>query len=130
MAEPHTLTFNWSRNSATLSKSVEVNGSGEANLIDESVLAASPDTLVNWTMDVSALLSLYIVCDKNVTIKTNNSGSPVDEFTLLANKPLVWYSDGGLPNPFASGTDVTKLYITVASGTGVLNIRAKFDATP
>lgn len=79
-----------------------------------------------FALPVSALKLLYIVCDQNVTIKTNSSGSPADTINLLAGVPLVWQYGVYHANPFASNTDVTSVYLTnVAAGT--LSIRYMFN---
>jgi hypothetical protein len=67
-----------------------------------------------------------------VKIETNSSSAPADTFTLKAGCPLVWYADGGLPNPFS--VDVTKIYITnallTAANDAVVELRMMLDATP
>jgi hypothetical protein len=111
----HTFTLAWRTGTgATKSTAVEVTGDTEINVPDLTVAAADTDEAVTIGIDVSELQSAYITSDKDVTLKTNSTGSPADTLTIKANKPLVWYKDSGQANPFTSGTDVTSLHFANA----------------
>lgn len=129
MAFTHTLTEVWAQGNNSISKQVSKSADGETNR-DITVPDSSSNMLVNFTLDVSELKALYIVCDKAILIETNNSGSPVETITLVANEPLIWHTGLEHANPFGS-TDVTALYLTTgAVGEATLQIRALHDSTP
>jgi hypothetical protein len=75
----------------------------------------------------ASLRSLFILSDKDLTLKTNSSGSPGNTLTLTANKPLVWYQGCGLANPIT--VDVTKLFLTAATAARV-RVKVLCDVTP
>jgi len=124
-----TLTLSWSDGSSTsLTKSVAQTDEGGLYL-DFTVAGATTDKRVLAAIDVSALKLLYILSDKDITIQTNDGTTPDNTLTITANKPLVWYSGCGLPNPLT--VDVVDIYVTNAGGTtATVNIRALQDATP
>lgn len=78
---------------------------------------------------MSALASVYILSDQDLTLKTNSTGSPDDTIILTANKPVIWYAGCGWTNPLT--VDVTKFYLTNGGGTSA-TFRARFlyDSTP
>jgi hypothetical protein len=130
MSITHYITSLWEQSNNQISKRVASTGSAELN-VSEAIADSSTDLEVALVIDVSVLKSIVIQSDQDITVETNSGSSPADTFTILANNPLAWNSNGPLPNPFASATDVTALFITNASGsTANLEIRALVDATP
>ena len=87
--------------------------------IDLTGASAIPDSTTNQLLNVAwvraQLAGIYIVSDQVVTIKSNSSGSPDDTLVLAANVPVHWYPARYHTKPFATA-DVTKLYVTNASG--------------
>lgn len=75
---------------------------------------------------------LYLYSSQDVTLKTNDSGSPADTITLDAANPLVWVKDSGVPFPLdGTAGAITKLFVTNASGsTATLEFHILKDATP
>lgn len=131
----HTLTFGWTRNGETISNNVNYAVEGEQNVdLDATttpVAAGATAKEVTITIDVSKLATIIIQSDQDITIKTNSTGTPDDTLTVKANKPLVWGADSGLPNPFPSGVDVTKIYIAnPAASVANVKIRTGYDTTP
>lgn len=55
-----------------------------------------------------------IVSDRDITLKTNSSGSPTQTISLVAGVPLVWFTGAPWSNPFTA--NVTAMYLTNASG--------------
>jgi len=96
----------------------------------ESVLDGVSDGLVNFALDVSQAKLVFMQSDQDLTVKTNDSGSPQETISLTAGKPLLWVPDfPEAPTPFSD--DVTALYVSNASGdTATLRIKALLDATP
>jgi hypothetical protein len=71
------------------------------------------DQLVALVLDVSQVKAIVILSDQDLTLETNNSGTPVDTLALKANVPYFWYTNK--PQVLAFGTDITALYVTNAS---------------
>lgn len=126
----HVLTLNWTRSGEQIALNVTVSADGEVNRnVELTALQADEQVVLN--IDVSALSLLYVSSDVDVTIDTNSSSEPDDTLTVTADNPLVWYTGCGLPNPFASGTDVTQVFITNGDNeAGTVKIRVLLDATP
>lgn len=132
MAITHVVSVNWTRSGEQIAKNVTIGAAddGEVNA-DVSLTALQANKQVSFALTLAALKSLYISSDVNTTIETNSSSAADDTLTVTAGKPLVWYEDCGLPNPFASGNNVTTLYLTNgANTTGTVQIRCLRDATP
>lgn len=87
--------------------------------LDEAVPDAASDVEKLFAIDVSALKCFMMVADVAMTVKTNDSGSPQETFSLTAGKPVLWRE--GDTAIFAG--DVTALYVSNASGTaGTLEV--------
>lgn len=84
------------------------------------------DAEIDMTVDISTVLVAAISADKDCTLKTNSSGSPVDTFLLKANQPLI-YRKTVDANFFT--VDVTKFFLTTSVIT-TLKIGIGADATP
>jgi hypothetical protein len=52
-------------------------------------------TQLTFTLDVSAAKSILLLSTKDVTLKTNSSGSPAATVSLTANVPKIWSADVG-----------------------------------
>jgi hypothetical protein len=103
----------------------EVTGSA---MVDELIADAVTNDLVSVMIVASQLKTFFLWSDQDLTVKTNNSGSPQETFNLKANKPVVWIA-GMSTSPIAG--NVTALYITNASGSAAtLRLLAGWDATP
>lgn len=129
MAATHNLGTNWSGGGLSLSASNSYSGTGESNIVDETVADSVTDQEITITIDVSAIQSIYILSDQALTVETNNGGAPVDTITLVANTPYIWHTGSYFTNLLA--TDVTALFLTNASGsTATFNLRCVYDSTP
>lgn len=115
----------------TVSQAYAISKSADGELSLGPVAVANGQTVfeIMAAIDVSALKSLFVVSDQNVTMKSNSSGAPDDTLTLLANQPLVWYSGSYYPCPLT--VDVVKFYVANASGAEAdIYIFALIDPTP
>lgn len=128
MAFKHTVTRRVIVDGREIGGTKEIEGSGLKS-VNESIADAQTDKQVNYTLDVSACKSFFMVSDQNITVETNNGAAPVDTITLVADEPYYWNSDSY--DTFLLGTDVTALFITNASGAAAtLEIESLEDATP
>lgn len=97
--------------------------------IAETIADGQTAKQINIALDVSALKSIIIKSDQDITIKTNSSGSPDDTLAIEANKEYSWNEDS--LDSCQLGTDVTAIFIANSSGsTATLTIDAIQDATP
>jgi hypothetical protein len=80
-----------------------------------SIPGASTNLEVIVAVDVSALKSLFLFCSRDVTIKTNSSGSPDNTINLRAGEPLHWHTNAYFANPLLAA-DVTSIFVTLAAG--------------
>ena len=88
-------------------------------VLEANVANATTDGLHACAIDVSQMQTAYLWSSRDITIKTNSSGSPAATITLKAGSPLKFKLNGSTANPFGA-TDVTALYITNASGQAAL----------
>lgn len=124
----HTLTLAWTRNGETISKSVNLVVEGEQNL-DVTVPASTSDVQVQANITVARLAHVFISTDQTITLETNSPSAPAQSFTITAEKPFLWYTGCGWPNPLT--TDITALYLTrAAANAAAVKIRYGYDATP
>jgi hypothetical protein len=89
------------------------------------VAPGSGNVVLPITVDVSTVISFYIVSDKDVTLTENDDGSPDLTQALTANVPYWWYNGNGT-NPFT--VDITSLKFTKA-GAGDAVCRGAFLTT-
>lgn len=82
---------------------------------NDTITQGQATTVPNFSVDVSAMVSLVIKCDRDVVLTFNDDGTPDATVNLLANKPLVWTDDAYFSNPLGS-TDITSFKATLASG--------------
>lgn len=126
MAYSHVLTQSVNIAGNTITKQNTYSGDArESRQIP--VAADQTDKLVDFVLDVSEIKSLYMVSDQDLTVETNNGGSPIDTFGLLAGKPLLWQNDSLHANPFS--VDVTALYLTNTLAC-TFQLEVVFDSTP
>ena len=90
-------------------------------VINLAVAANQTNQHVDFTCDNSQIISLYMLSTGgDLTVTTNNSGSPVATISLKNGIPLFWHNTGGYSSvansPFGS-TDVTQLYLTNTTAT-------------
>lgn len=103
--------------------------SGQRVSIDETVPGASTNLLMALELDVSQIRGCYMLCDRDVTLKTNSSGSPANTINLKAGIPYIWYTNKY--NALLLTTDVTALYVTLAAGAAArLQLEFLVDPTP
>lgn len=95
--------------------------------IDESIPGASTNLLLDLMLDVSQVRGCYLLCDRDITLKTNSSGSPANTINLKADIPYRWYTNQY--NALLLTSDVTALYATLAAGAAA-RLRCAFLVDP
>jgi hypothetical protein len=121
----HTQSRNFSSGSSTLTDSKTYSGTAELNISE--TLPIGTNTALTAPVDISTLVSLYMKCDTDCTIKVNSTGSPTKTIALVAGEPYVWPC-GGLTAPLGA-SDTTVFYVTNAAECN-LDIRILQDSTP
>lgn len=98
---------------------------GALAVIDEQVgIGTDKEHLI--AVPYAQLKALVLHATMACTVKTNSATEEDDEFTLEANKPIVWFTGGITPNPLTA--DVTSIFITNAAA-GSFQFYALYDPT-
>ena len=109
-----------------------VTTSSEGSLRDD-VLVAPVTTNLEVDIDFVAarVKSIFMMSDKDLTLKTNNTTTPGNTINLKAGVPILFATVGFGVNPFT--VDVTSIFLTNAAiaGTASANfqIRIGYDPT-
>lgn len=84
---------------------------GTAEVGYDGTVPATTDLVeVDLSFTRANVHALLLYSSQPLTIKTNNSTTPIDTITLTAGQSIVWGSDHPEPNPVAH--DVTKLFLS------------------
>ncbi len=112
------LTFK-SSSGKNISAAIGVNSSEELN-VSLPIPANSAAYQINVAIPVLARLNDFVIlCDQNITVKTNSSSSPANTFVIVANVPFYWTVTSGVANPVTSV--VTTMFI-VNAGSVIANL--------
>lgn len=118
----HTVVETYKTGTGTFASVSNTFNSSTELSIDESV----PDATTNYEIDVAVTLanvqSMVLYCDQDVTIKTNDSGTPDDTIALAGGTAIIWNTSRLETNPLT--VDLTALYVTNAGDDA-----ARFKAT-
>jgi hypothetical protein len=103
--------------------------------LDVTVASDAANAAIDFVLNVSRCNYLFMQCDQDVLVETNNSGSPTDTYTLKAGIPYCWFKGNGqttLPTSDAAEelSDITSLFVTNQSSpatAGTLKIRVGYD---
>ena len=107
----------------TSTAKVQTDGSDKRDI---DLPADSADVEIDVDIKVAQCKGIVLLCDQDVTLKTNSSEEPTQTIELDAGRDLSWL-DGQGENPFSA--DVTKLYATCTNAAN-LKIWNYSDATP
>ena len=111
-----------------VSKSQTNTATGDnTNTYEVTVGTNVTDLILDISLDVGNLTGYYIHANNTLQIETNaTDATGGDTLSLVANYPLVWNStDGYYTNLLAN--DVTKMYLTNASGTETVTLIMVFE---
>jgi hypothetical protein len=104
---------------SSINSSSQIVKTAEAQVsIEEVIPDGSTDLDIDVQIDVSRVASFFLVCDKAVTVETNDGTSPDDTIVLKAGLPYYWHD--AAYNAFVLSTDVVSLFVTNASGEDAL----------
>ncbi|HAP39454.1 MAG TPA: hypothetical protein DCQ94_06820 [Nitrospira sp.] len=114
----HAIDITWKQGNDTVQNTVVVAGLQELNLGDtESPWTVPHEATADRktvSIDVSQLKSLFLTSTRDVTVKTNSTGSPDNTIELKAGKPAIWWENCGWDCQLT--VDVTDFYVANASG--------------
>ena len=128
MSVTHTLHQNWVNGSRAIASKKDYTGNAQLT-IDETIANDLTDHPIALTLDVSAIKSIYILSDRDISFQTNNAATPDDTLALIAGHPYIWNTDSLFTNLLT--TDITSLFITNTSGgTASLKLEVVYDPTP
>jgi hypothetical protein len=128
----HKQQINWASSSvAAVLGNMSLTGDAEDNRNLTIANAVTDQQVIIDFKRTSATVLFYLVADVVLTVKTNSTSAPDNTWTTIANTPIVWYNGIGHAVTVFIAADVTKLYITNASGgSATVSIRLLKDSTP
>jgi hypothetical protein len=124
------ITVTWASGGDSDSDLMTFDDEGAINY-DFTIAGGATDSRKAVVIDVSEVVMLRMVSDRDITIETNSSSAPADTIALVAGKPFLWYSGIGFALADALSADVTDMYFTLAAGAdATVSIRGVTNATP
>jgi len=87
MAATHVITSRFSQSGESLSYDKTYSASGRIDVVGESVAGETTDAEIAFAVDVDAVVSFFMVSNKDVTVESNDGSSPDETLTLTANIP-------------------------------------------
>lgn len=88
---------------------------GQHTGVAQTITAGTPVTIPNVAIDVSAMVSLFMYCERDITVTVNDDGTPDATVDLIGGVPLVWTNDGYYSNPLGA-VDATSIKADLAAG--------------
>ncbi len=128
MAFSQSISRGWSSGSRSIGSAKSYVGD-----ISTSFSLSIPDSSTeydcNFTLDLgNGLVSLFILSDQVITLKTNTYATPDDTLVLVANVPYVWHT-GWYDTTLFATVDILELNADNASGSAAtLQIETLVDA--
>lgn len=126
-----TVSRNVTGGGLTVSQDTTVTGDN-TNKFEVTVGTSVTDDLLNISLDVDKIKGYYIHANNTLQIETNAvDATGGNTLNLVANEPLVFMGDTDLYTNLLT-LDVTKMYLTNASGSNTVTLKMVFeqDATP
>lgn len=128
MSFSHVLTISLSGGAVNLTGKQTVTADSKQSY-DIPLTASQINAEVDADFDFANLVSVFIISDQNLTIKTNSSSAPDDTITVTANVPFVWNTAQAADNPFTA--NVTKFFLTNGAAVAArAQIEILCDSTP
>lgn len=127
MAYALSITEAGASSAQTITSTRSYSGSQIVNLQESCANSATTELVV--AIDVSEISAILIHSTQAVTLKTNDSGTPDETVSIVADVPYIWHTDSYFSNVLE--TDITSLFITNASGAAAtVTVVVVTDATP
>lgn len=127
---------------AKITRSVNISGGGvsiggvtesvnvdHVKVFQKALPANLTDGRVTLAVDVSEVSVMAMQANKDTTVKTNSTSSPVDTPNLTANKARHWFVGDDVANKFLSA-DVTDFYFSTGGEETIVKIIIGQDSTP
>jgi len=128
MALTHTVETKVVTAARTVLGSKTYSGDAESKL-EVAIADSVTDQQVNVAIDVTAVKSILMTSDQDLTVETNDGTTPTDTINLIAGVPYLWTTDQYFTNLLTA--DVTALYLTNSSGaTANFDMECVYDSTP
>jgi hypothetical protein len=113
-------------NASVTTVSTKIHSGDHQSAIKDTVADATVDLEYLVSVDVSELVMCVLQSSEDITVKTNDSGSPQETFNLVADKPVIF--ETGDPAIFSG--DVSSMYVSNSSGTDATFSFLAIMATP
>jgi hypothetical protein len=82
--------------------------------------ASDQEETLPIAVTVANVVSFMLIADGDITVKTNNSGTPEDIWVLSNQRPVFWHTNMiGIAIPIDATPTITKFYFTNNSGSTV-----------
>ena len=107
----------------TVSASTITKTGTSTTIHDVTVPAGASNVHAVVVVDVSQLISFILFASQTVTMKTNSTSSPDQQFTLTAGVGLTWNNSRTDSNPLT--IDIADLYFS-NSGTAAATVNLRF----
>lgn len=127
MSFTHTFTETWSGAGRTVQSEKSFTAALQTGLKETIADAATKEIFIS--IDFSALVSIYIKSDHDITLKTNSVGTPDDTLVLKADVPYIWNADK--IDALKLTVDVVSIHaVNTAGAVATLEIEVLQDPTP
>lgn len=128
MSFSHTITRRVDTSGSSIQSVKTLTADGRQS-VSVAVNDSETDKFIEFDLTVANLQSIFILASQDMTLETNDGGTPTDTISLLAGQAYVWHAGSYFVNLITA--NITALYATNASGTdGTLDIEMIYDATP
>lgn len=123
----HTLVQSLTSPSGQKSASLQFNAAAVLEL-DEAIAAVTTNQAVALSFVVAKVVSIFILTDADLTLKTNSSSSPTNTIALKSGVAYFWFTPNAY-NACLFTSDVTTAFLTNA-GANAANCYIRILYTP
>ena len=98
-------------------------------ILTASIPSKNEYNQVNIVIDLDDVISYFILCDQDVSLKTNDYSDADNTVNLVANVPLIWNSDSYYTGLLT--VTVSSMWVLNNSGTtATFKVGYLYDSTP
>lgn len=122
----HTITTSIQSPAGTIANVENIDADAELSRLDETI-PENATTEVGFPVLLAGLALLWILSDKDLTLKTNDAGAPDDTIELTAGIPYIWREGDA-----ALSADILSLHVVSGADNGDARLQAGglYDPTP